>query len=171
MPAVHHICRLATVEDIRKSASLWGQDRDLFDSHVWAKMPELLENLLQNELVRLAYIEALPRREPRLLGGISFIKPEYLDEALAKRSTLPNTVFRAILERRMPFLSREKIGKVNAQCKLHLMNFFGNFGDVDLTQSEMANFYEVSKNGYHFFHFGYAYRTLWAEVLPAHHVR
>jgi len=171
MPSVHHICRLATVEDIRKSEPLWGQDRPLFDSDVWARMPDLLENLLQNELVRLAYIEALPKHEPRMLGGISFIHPEYLDEARAKGSTLPNTVFRAALEHRMPFLSPKKIGRVNAQCELHLMNFFGNFNDLDLTQSEMTNFYEVSNHGYHFFHFGYAYRAFWAEVLPAHHVR
>src|SRR5215472_16940391 len=159
MPSVHHICRLATVEDIRKSEPLWGQDRPLFDSDVWARMPDLLENLLQNELVRLAYIEALPKHEPRMLGGISFIHPEYLDEARAKGSTLPNTVFRAVLEHRTPFLSPKKIGKINAQCELHLMNFFGNFNDLDLTQSEMANFYEVSNQGYHFFHFGYAYRA------------
>jgi len=171
MPAVHHVCRLATVEDIGKSAPLWGQDRPLFDSDVWARMPDLLENLLQNELVRLAYIEALPRREPRLLGGISFIRPEYLDEARATGSTLPNAVFRAVLEHRIPFLSPKKIGKINAQCELNLMNFFGNFNDLDLTQSEMANFYEVSNQGYHFFHFGYAYRAMWAEVLPTHHVR
>lgn len=171
MPAVHHVCRLATMEDIRKSAPLWGEDWPLFDSVVWARMPDLLDNLLQNESVRLAYIEALPNREPRLLGGISFIHPEYLDEARAKGSTLPNTVFRAVLEHRTPFLSPKKIGKINAQCELHLMNFFGNFNDLDLTQSEMANFYEVSNQGYHFFHFGYAYRAMWAEVLPPHHVR
>jgi hypothetical protein len=171
MPAVHHVCRLATIEDIRKSAPLWGEDRPLFDNDVWARMPDLLDNLLQNESVRLAYIEALPNREPRLLGGISFIYPEYLDEARAKGSTLPNTVFRAVLEHRTPFLSPKKIGKINAQCELHLMNFFGNFNEVDLTQSEMANFYEVSNQGYHFFHFGYAYRAMWAEVLLPHHVR
>jgi len=159
------------MEDIRKSAPLWGEDWPLFDSVVWARMPDLLDNLLQNESVRLAYIEALPNREPRLLGGISFIHPEYLDEAHAKGSTLPNTVFRAVLEHRTPFLSPKKIGKINAQCELHLMNFFGNFNDLDLTQSEMANFYEVSNQGYHFFHFGYAYRAMWAEVLPTHHVR
>jgi hypothetical protein len=154
-----------------KSVSIWGQDRALFDEGVWARMPKLLEELLRNGLVRLAYIESLPRREPRLLGGISFIDPEYVDEARAKSSTLPNTVFRAVLERRMPFLAPKQIGKVNARCELHLLNFFGNLNDLDLTRSEMANFYEVSNQGYHFFHFGYAYRALWAEVLRAHHVR
>jgi hypothetical protein len=171
MPVVHHICRLATVDDVRKSAPLWRQDRPLFDSDVWAKMPDMLENLLQNELIRLAYIEALPTREPRMLGGISFIHPEYLEEAHANRWTLPNTVFRAVLEHRLPFLSPKKIGQINSRSELHLMNFFGNFNDIDLTQTEMADFYEVSNRGYHFFHFGYAYRALWAEVLPPHHVR
>ena len=171
MPPIHHVCRLATLEDLRKSAHIWGQDRALFDNDVWARMPKLLEELLQNGLVRLAYIESLPRREPRLVGGISFIHPEHVEEARATRSTLPNTVFRAVLERRTPFLSPKEIGKINAQCELHLMNFFGNFDDLDLTRSEMANFYEVSNQGYRFFHWGYTYRALWAEVLPAHHVR
>ena len=171
MLSVHHVCRLATVEDTRNSALLWAEDRPLFDDDVWARMPHLLERLLQNELIRLAYIEALPRREPRLLGGISFIYPEFVHEARTTGSTLLNTVFRAVLEHRTPFLSPEKIGQLNAQCELHLMNFFGNFKDLDLTQAEMANFYEVSNQGYHFFHFGYAYRAMWVEVLPPHHVR
>lgn len=171
MSLVHHVCRLGTAEDIWKSAAIWGQNRALFDMDVWAKMPKLLEELLRNELVRLAYIESLPARQPRLLGGISFIDPEYVDEARIRESTLPNTVFRAAIDRRAPFLSPKKIGKSNAQGELHLMNFFGNFSDVDLTQSQMANFYEVSNQGYHFFHFGYAYRALWVEVLPPHHVR
>jgi hypothetical protein len=171
MAPVHHVCRLATTEDIRKSAPLWGQDRPLFDVDVWARMPGLVEELWRNELVRLACIESHPGHEPRMLGGISFIDPAYVVEARAKGSTVPNTVFRAVLEHRMPFLSPKEVGKVNARCELHLMNFFGNFNDVDLSRSEMANFYQVANQGYHFFHFGYAYRALWVEVLPAYHVR
>ena len=171
MPAVHHVCRLATVEDIKKSAHVWGRDQVLFDTDVWAQMPGLLESLWRNESVRLAYIESLPNCEPRMLGGISFIDPEYVSEARTKQSTLPNTVFRAALEGRTPFLSPKVIAKLNARCELHLMNFFGNFDDVDLTRSEMANFYDVSNHGYHFFHFGYAYRALWVEVSPRFHVR
>lgn len=171
MPTVHHVCRLATEQDIGKSALLWGQNQPLFDPDVWARMPKLLEELFRDELVRLACIESVPGHEPRLLGGISFIDPAYVDEARARGSTLSNTVFRAVLERRTPFLSPKEIGKINARRELHLMNFFGNFNDVDLSRSEMANFYEVSNHGYHFFHFGYAYRALWAEVLLAHHVR
>ena len=171
MPAVHHVCRAATAEDIRKSAALWGQDRPLFDADVWARMPRLLEELLRTELIRLAYIESIPGHEPRLLGGISFIDPGYVDEARARESTLPNTVFRAALDRRTPFLSPKEIGRSNARGELHLLNFLGNFSDIDLSQLEMANFYEVSKLGYHFFHFGYAYRALWMEVFRSHHLR
>lgn len=171
MSATHHVCRLATLEDIRKSAHLWGRDRPLFDTDVWARMPKLLEELLQDDLIRLAYIESLPSGEPRMLGGISFIDPEYVSQARAKEWTLPNTVFRAVLEHRSPFLSPKKLGKMNAQCEVHLMNFFGNFDDIDLTRSEMANFYDVSNHGYYFFHFGYAYRALWVDVSPPFHVR
>jgi hypothetical protein len=171
MSAVHHVCRLASVQDITKSARLWRQNQPLFDTDVWAQMPELLEKLLRDELIRLALVESLPSREPRLFGGISFIYPGYVDEARAKKSSLPNTLFRAFLERRAPFLSPKEIGKINARRELHLMNFFGNINDIDLSRSEVANFYEVNSQGYHFFHFGYAYRAMWAEVLPAHHVR
>jgi hypothetical protein len=51
------------------------------------------------------------------------------------------------------------------------MNFFGNIYDLDLSRSDMANFYEVCIQGYHIFHFGYACRALWSEVLPTLHVR
>ena len=170
MPPVHHVYRLAKLEDIRKSAHLWGQDRLLFDGDVWARMPGLLEELLREQLIRLICIESVPDRETMMLGGISFIHPEYIDEARVQASTLPNIVFRAAAEHRMPFLSPKEVGDTNARCELHLMNFFGNIKDIDLSRSDLANFYEVSGQGYHFFHFGYAYRALWAEVLPPHHV-
>ena len=171
MSQVHHVCRLATAEDIRKSSTLWGQDRPLFEAAVWTRVPGLLDELLRAELIQLAYIESLPDREPRLLGGISFIDPACVDEARARGLTLPNTVFGAALEGRKPFLSPKEVGKQNSRGELHLMNFFGNFGNIDLSQSEMANFYEVSNQGYHFFHFGYAFRALWMEVLAAHHLQ
>jgi DNA-binding CsgD family transcriptional regulator len=60
---------------------------------------------------------------------------------------------------------------MNARAELHLMNFFGNINALDLRQSEMANFHEVSNRGYYFRHFGYAYRAMWAEVWPPHHVQ
>jgi DNA-binding CsgD family transcriptional regulator len=126
---------------------------------------------LRAELVRLAIIDSLPSREPRLLGGISFIDPEYVREARTAGSTLPNTVMRAALEGRKPFLPPAKIAEMNASAELHMMNFFGNINTLDLRDSEMANFYEVSNRGYHFLHSGYAYRAMWAEVWPPHHVQ
>lgn len=171
MPTAHHICRLAEPEDIRRTAALWEEDRPLFDEYVWARLPRLVEKLWRVGLVRLALIESLPGREPRMLGGVSFIEPEYVAEARAAGSTLPNTVMRAALEGRAPFLPPTKIAKMNARAELHLMNFFGNINPLDLRQSEMANFYEVSNRGYHFMHFGYAYRAMWTEVCPLHHVQ
>jgi hypothetical protein len=171
MPSAHHICRLAVAEDIRRTAALWGADRPLFDADVWSQLLDLVEELLCEELVRIAIVESVPNREPRLLGGISFIDPEYVYEARAAGSTLPNTVMRAALENRKPFLPVNKIAKMNARAELHLMNFFGNMNALDLSRSEMANFYEVSNRGYHFLHFGYAYRAMWTEVWPPHHVQ
>ena len=171
MTTTHHICRLAEPKDIRGTAALWEEDRPLFDEYVWARLPGLAEKLLRAELVRLAVIEALPRQDARMLGGVSFIEPEYVAEARAAGSTLPNTVMRAALEGREPFLPPMKIAKMNAQAGLHLMNFFGNINALDLRQSEMANFYEVSHRAYHFLHFGYAYRAMWVEVWPPHHVQ
>ena len=65
----------------------------------------------------------------------------------------------------MPFLSPKEVGDNNARSELNLMNFFGNIKDIDLSRSDLANFYEVSGQGYHFFHFGYAYRALWAGSI------
>lgn len=154
MPTTHHICRLAAVEDIRRTTPLWAPDRPLFDADVWARMPALLSELLQSELVKLAIIESVPARQPRLLGAVSFIEPEYVAEALASGSTLPNTVMRAALDGRHPFLSPEQIAQINPRAELHLMNFFGNIGALDLRKQEMANFYEVSNRGYYLLHYG-----------------
>ena len=143
----------------------------MFDRDVWASMPGLLDELFREQLIRLACIESLPDRETMMLGGISFIHPEYVDQARVEGSTLPNTVFRAVVEHRMPFLSPKEVGNTNARCELHLMNFFGNIKDIDLNGSDLANFYEVSGQGYHFLDFGNAYRALWVEVFTANHVR
>jgi hypothetical protein len=132
MPTAHHICRLAAVEDIRRTAPLWAQDRPLFDADVWARLPALLSELLQSEMVKLAIVESVPARQPRLLGAVSFIEPEYIAEALASGSTLPNTVMRAALDGRQPFLPPEKVAEMNARAELHLMNFFGNIGALDI---------------------------------------
>jgi hypothetical protein len=171
MTTAHHICRLAATEDVQRTAALWAADQPLFDADVWARLPDLVQKLLRAELVRLAIIESMPSRVPRLLGGISFIYPEYVREARTAGSTLPNTVMRAVLEDRKPFLPPAKIAEMNARAELHMMNFFGNMNALDLSKSDMANFYEVSNRGYHFLHSGYAYRAMWAEVWPPHHVQ
>ena len=170
MPTAHHICRLAAVDDIRRTAPLWAQDRPLFDADVWARMPALLSELLESALVKLAIIESVPARQPRMLGAVSFIEPEYVAEALASGSTLPNTVMRAALDRRDPFLTADKVAEMNARAELHLMNFFGNISALDLRKQDMANVYEVSNRGYHLLHYGYAFRAMWVEVWPPHHV-
>lgn len=170
MPIAHHICRLADLDDFRRTTALWAEDRPLFDEYVWPRLPDLVEKLLRAEMVRLAIIESLPGREPRMLGGISFIEPEYVAAARAAGSTLLNMVMRAAIEGREPFLSPKKIAKVNARAELHLLNFFGNVDALDLRKPEIANFYEVSNRGYHLLHFGYAFRAMWVEVCPRHHV-
>jgi hypothetical protein len=50
------------------------------------------------------------------------------------------------------------------------MDFFGNFGVIDLADAELANFWAVNHEGYHFSHFGYNYQAMWHEVLHPHHV-
>jgi hypothetical protein len=62
---------------------------------------------------------------PRLLGGIAFIRPEYVAQSRAGQTTLPNAVMGAALEGRNPFLSPREVGKENARGELHLLNFFG----------------------------------------------
>src|SRR5215471_7068905 len=51
MTSVYHICRRARREDIRRSMSLWAQDRVLYDADVWAGLPALLEDLMARPAV------------------------------------------------------------------------------------------------------------------------
>ena len=84
---------------------LWAKDRELYDADVWTSVPALLEDLMQRDLVSFAFIESLPGRVPQLLGGISFIRPEYVAQARGGPATLPNCVMQAALQNRNPFLS------------------------------------------------------------------
>jgi hypothetical protein len=108
---------------------------------------------------------------PRLLGGVSFIRPEYVDKAIAAGSTLLNTVMRAALENRKPFLSPKEVAQENARGELHCMGLFGNIDGIDLADPVIADFYRASNEGHRFFHFGYAFRAIWREVWPPKHVQ
>ncbi len=149
---------------------LWAQDRVLYDADVWASLPALLEDLLARDLLSFAIVESLPGSVPRLLGGTAFVRPDYIDRNRVGPSTLPNALFRAAFGNRNPFLSPKEIGEQNARGELHLLNFFGNMRVIDLSNPDLANFYRTSKDGYRFFHFGYAFRAMWFEVWPPHHV-
>jgi hypothetical protein len=170
MSAIYHICRRARREDIRKTMNLWQQDEPLYDADVWRSLPALLEDLVERDLVSFAIIESGPGREPRMLGGISFVRPEYIADARSGRSTLPNLIMRAALRKRSPFLSPKEVAIENARGALNLMNFFGVFDVVDLMNPELASFYRTSNEGYRFFHFGYSFRSMWFDIWAPHHV-
>lgn len=170
MPVIYHFCRRARREDIRKAMRLWRQDEPLYDADVWRSLPALLDGLVGRDLVSLAVIESGPSREPRMLGGISFVRPEYIAEARTGCSTLPNLVMRAALRKRSPFLSQKEIAVENARGALNLMNFFGIFDVVDLSNLELASLYRTSNEGHRFFHSGYFYRAMWFEIWEPHHV-
>jgi hypothetical protein len=170
MPAIYHVCRRACREDLRRSMSLWAQDRVLYDADVWAGLPGLLEDLMARDLMSFAIVESLPGGVPRLLGGMTFLRRDYVEGSRIGPSTLPNAVFRAALSGRNPFLSPREIGEQNARGELHLLNFFGNIQTIDLSNPDLANFYRTSNEGYTFFHFGFALRDMWFEAWSAHHV-
>jgi hypothetical protein len=149
---------------------LWERDRGLYDPDVWSSFPGLLEDLVDRNLLTFALIESLPTMVPRLLGGISFIRPQYVEQARTGRFTLPNVVMSAALQNRNPFLSPKEVGEENARGELHCMNLFGNMDVIDLADPALADFYRTSNEGHRFFHFGYAFRAMWMEVWPPHHV-
>lgn len=150
--------------------AVWECNRKLFDPRIWSALPSLLEDLLRRELISLAIVETASIKLPRMLGGISFVDPEYVEEARASSSALHNFMFAAALRGTKPFLAPKQVAIENARGTLNLMNFFGNFDPIDLSDEELANFYTVSNEGYRFFHFGYNYRVMWFEVLQPHHV-
>lgn len=165
----HNICRRACREDIRRATPVWAQDRVLYDADVWASFPALLEDLMKSDLVSFALIESFPDRVPRLLGGISFVRPEYIAQRRAGPSTLPNTVMRAALQSRNPFLSPKEVGRANARGELDLLHIFGNIDVIDLANPDLADFYRTSNEGYQFFVFGYSFRAIWNCVASSHH--
>src|ERR1700722_16847100 len=170
MPVAHHICRRACPQDISRSRALWECNRKLFDPKTWSALPLLLEDLLRQEVISLAIIETASSKLPRLLGGMSFVDPDYVKEARASSSTMHNFMFAAALRGRKPFLAPKQVAIGNARGTLNLMNFFGNFDVIDLSDAELANFYATSNEGYRFFHFGYNYKVISHEVYNSHQV-
>ena len=164
-----HIFRRARREDIRRCMPLWARDRVLYDPEVWVALPALLEQLFDRELISFALIESVRRRVPRLLGGIAFIRPEYVSQSPPGRTTVLNTVMSAAMEGGNPFLSPREVGEGNARGELHLLNFFGNMDVIDLSDPQLANFYRTSNEGHRFFHFGYSLSAMWMEVSTVHH--
>src|SRR6516225_1403244 len=132
MRAAQHICRRACPEDVSRSRAVWECNRKLFDPETWSALPSLLEDLLRREVISLAIIETAPGKLPRMLGGISFVDPDYVKEARASSSTLNNFMFAATLRGKRPFLAPKQVAIENARASLNLMNFFGNFEAIDL---------------------------------------
>src|SRR5215831_1849245 len=170
MTAMYHTYRRARREDVRRTMGLWRQDELLYDADVWRSLPPLLEDLLERGLVSFAVVESGPDRKPRLLGGISFVRPEFVAKARTEHSTLANAAMRAALQNQSPFLSQKEVAIENARETLNLMNFFGCFDVVDMANPELANFYRTSIDGYRFFHFGYSFRSIWHDIWRPHHV-
>jgi len=167
--AAHHICRRAVPQDISRSRTLWERNRKLFDSETWNALPSLLKDLLMAELISLVIVESVRGKWPRMLGGIAFVDPKYVDEARASSLSLHNFIFAAALRGKNPFLAPKQVAVENARGTLNLMNFFGNFGEINLSNPELNNFYAVSNEGYRFFHFGYNFKVMWFEVIETHH--
>src|SRR5580700_4124985 len=170
MPVAHHICRRAGPQDIYRSRALGECNRKLFDPKTWSALPLLLEDLLRREVISLAIIETASSKLPRLLGGMSFVDPDYVKEARSSSSTMHNFMFAAASRGGKPFLAPKQVAIGNAQGTLNLMNFFGNFEVIDLSDAELANFYATSNEGYRFFHCGYNYKVMLHEVYHSHQV-
>lgn len=147
---------------------LWESSRKYFDVQTWRALPSLLEDLLRRELISLAVIEDAASKLPRMLGGISFVNPDYVKEARASCTTLHNFMFGAALRGQSPFFSPKQVAIENAQGTLHLLNFLGNFNVTDLSEEELSTFYSVNNEAYRFFHFGYNYQAMWFEVFEPH---
>jgi hypothetical protein len=168
---IYHVCRRVRREDFLRAAPLWQVDKNLFDAEVWRRLPGLLENLWERQLVSFAIVESIPSLVPRLFGGISFVEAQYVMKARASTSsTLPNLLFQAAMRGETPFLPPQDVAKQNAAGDLHLVNFLGNIGVVDLTDPELANFYATSNEGFLFLHSGYSYSAMWHEVWRPDHV-
>jgi hypothetical protein len=170
MPPAHYICRRAFPEDISRSRAVWECNRKYFDPETWSALPSLLEDLLRREAILLAIVESAHSKLSRLLGGRSFMDPDYVKESRASSSTLHNFMFAAALRNRKPFLLPKQVAIENARGTLNLMNFFGNWDLSDLSEAERANFSAVNDEGYRFFHYGYNYKMLWFEVFEPHRV-
>lgn len=168
MPPAHCNCRRAYPEDVLRSRGVWECNRKCFDAETWSALPSLLEDLLRREVIFLAVIENAYSKLPRLLGGRSFVDPDYVSESRASSSTFHNFMFSAALRGRRPFLAPKQVAIENARGTLNLMNFFGNWDVMDLSEEERANFFAVNDAGYRFFHYGYHYKVMWFEAFEPH---
>lgn len=171
MDTIYHQCRRARLGDLRRARPLWNADRELYDDDVWRDLPEFLEDLWERDMVTFAIVESIPGLTPRLFGSCSFVHADYVMQARQSSSTLPNFIFRTAMRGSKPFLSPDEVAAQNARGSLNLMNFFGNIGVIDLTDSELADFYATSNEGYMLLHSGYSYSAMWAEVWHPDHVR
>jgi hypothetical protein len=170
MLAAHHVCRRACPDDILGSRTVWECNRKCFDPETWSALPSLLEDLLRREEILLAIVETAHSKSPRLLGGRSFVHPDYVNESRGSSSTLHNFMFAAALRGRKPFLTPKQVAIENARGTLNLMNFFGNWDVTDLSNGERASFSAVNNEGYRFFHYGYNYKVMWFEAFESHRV-
>jgi hypothetical protein len=165
---IYHICRRARIDDIKRARPLWECHKVMFEPSVWQHIDRLLEDLFLQDLISFGIVERFPDGIPKLFGGISFVRRNFIEEARTQAVSLPNAVMVAALAGRNPFLTPEEVARENARGNLNMMHFFGDFKEINLNDAELANFYDVNTRGHRLLVYGYDFSSIWMEVQSAY---
>jgi hypothetical protein len=117
--------RRALPQDISRGREILEPERILFSPRTWQLMPELLQDLLARERILLCALDNVETGQMVAMGASGFLRPDFLEAALAGPGGLIDAVFTAESEGRPAFLNRKEIKEANRAADLRLMNFFG----------------------------------------------
>ncbi len=145
--------------DLPGAIPLIQQDRILFRPRTWARIPELLLQLLQRTRVRGMVIEELRSGRLRFVGLTGFASLESLEPAIQGDVSLPDVLIAG-----GDLLPPSRVAADNAARNLHLVSL-GAYPDIaDYTEPEGFRLHSAMYDAFGYMHHGYALRSICTET-------
>lgn len=156
--------RFATPADIPRILPLLLQDRVLFHSETWAKVPALLADLIERRVVLPGVIEDTETGRPVFFGATAWTRPSSVASLLSQGPGLfRDAILRSEAKGKRILLSQRELRIANTSGDLALVHLAGCPESADFTQARAEEVHRLANQFFVQVHSGYRIAQFWQE--------
>ena len=145
--------------DVPAAMPLLEQERVLYRPGTWARIPELLQQLLQRARIRGMVIEEVGSRRLRFVGLSGFAAAESLGPAIEGDLSLPDALIAG-----GGLLPPSRVAAANAARNLHLVSLGACPDIADYTEPEGHRLHSAMYEAFGYLHHGYGLSSMCVET-------